>query len=739
MNILGYIASLPLRLLLTGDGNYTISATAPRILLNNSAVMDELLLQYTTNPTNFNSFKSMVETEVAYETANASDYASGSMAAKVAAGYGNIYHMGGEIASNVTYWSYRQWQTALMYFILKDQSGQSATAATYAQHAHDRIMEFIDAEEYFIAVGVTEGHASGTSDLTRPRVAYDSYLDIGPILGDIMMVLDFTYDVPGLWTDSDKNRICALANQALSNLWGNKDLASFGGVRRPWNGWSATNPPQPGNNYYFSFLKATAFTGLATYAHQQAQAAIWLAKFRDERILTESDPYYTANLSAGGSQEGTGYGIAMRERMDVLGTWEQSTGEDLLDNTTHTINCAPWLLHNLTPGAHYLVNVGDHARDKSGALYDYHAMYMHQLGYLYPTNPSARACKYMIETRAGLTTAENSHNRWSWVLMNKSSFTALDPAGVINTTYYNTSTGYLASRTSWAATANLVTFMAGPYVESHAHQDQGSFMVYRGDVSLFDDQNVRSHSGIQQHLGCHNLLRFDNGSGIGSDELPSGSITQVTDTASDIKALADNSNFTYIVADIKPVYDGKAQVVKNERELLFIKPGCVIIFDRANSNSSSIHRVFTLNMEGTPTIVGNKLSITKSSQTIACHKVYPTGVSWTTNAYTLTPQETDGTTDMWPGTGTRAEQRDSTGTSSLFLNVVDVNNTISTVTANSTATETGVNILFTSGATLTVQFNNSTTGGTMSYLALGGSTIFNGSLPNTVTVPPILV
>ena len=55
-----------------------------------------------------------------------------------------------------------------------------------------------------------------------------------------------------------------------------------------------------------------------------------------------------------------------------------------------------------------------------------------------------------------------------------------------------------------------MNLIAGPYTQSHAHQDQGSLMVYK-DGWLAYDAVVDSHSGLRQETTAHGLVRIDSG------------------------------------------------------------------------------------------------------------------------------------------------------------------------------------------------------------------------------------
>ncbi|MEO5625358.1 MAG: hypothetical protein ABIQ70_05065 [Dokdonella sp.] len=76
---------------------------------------------------------------------------------------------------------------------------------------------------------------------------------------------------------------------------------------------------------------------------------------------------------------------------------------------------------------------------------------------------------------------------------------AAGPAGTPPTalTFDAPGTGQLFSRTGWDRRAMWMRFAAGPYLQSHAHQDQGSFTLYQ-DTWLAVTENILTRSGIQQ-------------------------------------------------------------------------------------------------------------------------------------------------------------------------------------------------------------------------------------------------
>src|SRR5678816_4918516 len=49
----------------------------------------------------------------------------------------------------------------------------------------------------------------------------------------------------------------------------------------------------------------------------------------------------------------------------------------------------------------------------------------------------------------------------------------------LGTAYYAPGIGEVYARSGWDTHATWVNLIAGPYTQSHAHQDQGSLMIYK--------------------------------------------------------------------------------------------------------------------------------------------------------------------------------------------------------------------------------------------------------------------
>ena len=117
-------------------------------------------------------------------------------------------------------------------------------SAKYIDDAIARVEAFVSRAEAAIARG------------DRPDVAGDSYLEVGWYLEQLALTYDAGY---GRLTGSQRDRWPDFAERTLSNLW-HPSSAHWGTAPHSWSGWSLCDP---GNNYHFSFLRATILLSLA--------------------------------------------------------------------------------------------------------------------------------------------------------------------------------------------------------------------------------------------------------------------------------------------------------------------------------------------------------------------------------------------------------------------------------------------------------------------------------------------
>lgn len=140
----------------------TIPAAHPRILFSNASTTACLQQLLTDQAPSAVRFRSLVDQQLAS---------------------GNVY-------------AYQAWYSALMYRVTGD--------VDYANHAVTTVESFVASEEALIAAG------------QRPTVSYDSYLEVGDHLANVMLVYDWCYD---LLTPAQRTRWVGYADQAVWNVW----------------------------------------------------------------------------------------------------------------------------------------------------------------------------------------------------------------------------------------------------------------------------------------------------------------------------------------------------------------------------------------------------------------------------------------------------------------------------------------------------------------------------------------
>jgi len=432
--------------------------------------------------------------------------------------------------------------------------------AQYATLAIAWVEDQVTAAEAEIALG------------NRPAIAGDSYLDVGPMLRDVALVYDWCYP---LLTVAQRGRWEAYADQAVWNVW-NYNNASWGGNPFPWSGWSVDNP---GNNYHYSFLQATMYWAFA------ADRQSWI-DFLANVKLPAVVAYYQG-IPGGGSREGTGYGVALGRLFELYRLWKDSTPAhvDLGAQSTHLADTLDYWIHATVPTLDRYAPVGDLSRESYPWLYDYHRHLVLEARTLAPTaSPvTARASWWLHQIAVDeMTSGFNFRDD-----LLPAGTTQTQPAALF---HHATGTGVLFARRSWTPDAPWLSFMAGPYVESHAHQDQGAFNLFRDDW-LAVTENIFTHSGIQQGTDVHNTLRFENGA---------TTIPQNESTSS--MTVNDSGGTLHVVANLTPAYASSGVVNSWQRTLDFDALGLTV--SDVWSAAGGVSAVFQINVPGLPSISG---------------------------------------------------------------------------------------------------------------------------------------
>ena len=561
--------------------------------------------------------------------------------------------------AGTTIWGFEAWNAALM--------GQLTNDPKYCTKAVGEIEKQVVAAEAKIASGA------------KPVVAENSYLAIGEVIGDLALVYDWCHTKV---TAAQKARWFNYANQAIWNVW-NPTLAKWGNQTHTWSGWSTNNPS---NNYYYSFLRATMLVGLATRG-EFPQGDQWVTQFRSAKIGTQLVPTFNTALVGGGSLEGTGYGVAMRRLYELYDFWYATTGEQISQLTTHTKTSLYAFMHQVTPTLDRIAPTGDHARDRAAPFFDYHRNYLQELAHLNPTDIASGRAKTMI---AASNIPQMSQSfMYAYDFLYDNSAIVAKPLDGMNTAYHAKGIGHVYARSGWDTNATWINLIAGPYNESHAHQDQGSLLVFKGGW-LAQDANLQSKSGIMQTVDTHGLVRIDSGG------VP---LKQQLNNVSKLTALHKGANYVHVAADVTPAYKNNSAVQMVHREVVFLPPNVVVVFDRVKTSAGTT-QTWQLPTPVSPAISGNTATITSAGHSLKVTRVAPSAATMSVFNFASNASYTG---------GYRLDEKVSGG-DNRYLHVLSLDGGATSVVA---AGATGVTVNLASGGQATVTFNRDTTGATL--------------------------
>lgn len=408
----------------------------------------------------------------------------------------------------------------------------------------------------------------------NPQVAHDSYLYAGAMIGDLAL----TYDWCSTYVSTtQRTRWAAYAERTISNIW-NPSQAQWAGRSAPWTGWGTNDPA---NNYYYSFLRATMYWALAS------NSGTWTSYLQTQKLPPLEN--YFAMLPGGGSEEGTGYGTSHHKLFELYRVWRDSTGTDLANANSHLTDTISYWLHATVPTRNRFAPYGDQSRNSNPEFYDYHRHLLLEARYM-TNNTAVRDLASWWINNNSVQQMSSGFNYRDDLLPPGSSSTL--PAAPL--TYRATGIGHLFTRTSWATDATWLTFSAGSYDQSHAHQDQGSFTLFSGDW-LAVTENIWSHSGIQQGTEVHNVVRFERNGAIVRQRSPSQSTMNVTQQG-------PGPGEVHVTGNLTAAYASGSGVTSWQRSLDFT--GTKLMVTDQFSVLSGTTAIFQINTPVQPIITG---------------------------------------------------------------------------------------------------------------------------------------
>lgn len=450
----------------------------------------------------------------------------------------------------------------------------------YIEDAIKRVQKTVTAASAEIAQG------------NAPSIADDHYLDIGPDLEEVALTFDYGFS---RLSEPQRAEWKAYGDKVLSNLW-SPLTSTWGGNplgTGDTTGWAINDP---GDNYYYSFLEATEMWALAT------KSTPWI-EFLQKYKFPQAESYF-AELPGGGSREGTGYGVSQRRLWEDARMWKASTGENLSVIFTHARESAEYWLNATVPTLDYYAPIGDLSRSAIPGIFDYHVDLMHEAAAAAPGTPESNHALWWlqhnkhdtVELEGKFEVGDVPHFRSN--LLQAMVTAAGTPTQPTALTYHAAGAGQFFGRSSWNENATWFQLTAGPYDQSHAHEDQGGFSLYR-NTWLAVTSNIWSNSGLQGGggggflsdlgVGVNNVVRFEKaGKAIDQNH---GVSTETSETKPDGTIKVD--------ADLTHAYSAHAADVKSWKRTVELHENDFKVHDTCEVGSG-VTPVFELNVPVKP-------------------------------------------------------------------------------------------------------------------------------------------
>jgi hypothetical protein len=200
-------------------------------------------------------------------------------------------------------------------------------------------------------------------------------------------------------------------------------------------------------------------------------------------------------------------------------------------------------------------------------------------------------------------------------------------------------------------------------------------------------------------------------------------------TTSLLRALKDAPDFLYLACDPTPAYDGNAAVVTAERQIVFLVPNTVVIFDHVRSSGAGVTKTWQMSTLRTPQVTGSAVTLPGGATDLTLHLLEPAA-------------RTPGVVS-WPGedsdfsSGSRLEVAGAAGDDAFFLVVIDLDGAVASVAATGGATR-GTTIVFAGGGSATVEFDTTTLAARLHLVAADSTVLHDGELALEVDALPLL-
>lgn len=374
---------------------------------------------------------------------------------------------------------------------------------------------------------------------------------------------------------------------------------------------------RPTANYYWGYLTALAFAGLAVAGDDPA-GDTWLKSAQSE-LSNKVLPTFRDELRGGGWPEGWQYGeYTTLEIALVARAFRQAAGVDIAGKM-------PWLAETVTHHVHALLPDGQSVYD--GGTWGEH-----------PAKPSALGVTALGMALEGVDETRAAHARWlatevlpplkreqAWLgLLADGGGRASSAREGAPTSLHLPGQGLTFARSDWSKAAVWVSFQAGPpLAEDHQDADQGHFELFRGSDALLVDGGGSEGSATINH---NTLLVDDAGENLNYSPNQGVWGSKVKTTR-----FGDDGVVVVAVGELADAYspkcviDGcrKRSVERLTRSFVYVRPALLVIDDQVLLTSPDYGVTWTAHSTHPPTLAGDLASVVLGDSRVDVRTIEP--------------------------------------------------------------------------------------------------------------------
>jgi len=425
----------------------------------------------------------------------------------------------------------------------------------------------------------------------------DSYLHVHKHIKNVSVAYDWFYD---RLTAGQRTTYINYLNQLMTEIWNPRT--------NPYHLWSGWALEYPGNNYYYNFLMAVAYAGLALYNENPSPPSMPydgtvytdIMEFLDAKLTTQMIPYLESYGRGGGWHEGVNYRLGSYMHMfEMFFVIRNAGGVDYFQQIDFPRESLYYQLYLLQPGFQFLYPGGDLARESTMSISGYDRVIMLFLADGLRGGIEGEYAQYFLENV--FTEMPSGWKNIHGLEMTLSRNLPSRDFRELPTTYLAEGQDWVNSRSGWGPDDVCASFISTDRIWGHQHFDQNSFVVYKNGWQAADGATY-SHSGIVQETSTHNVILVD-GSGQRSGE-----------GTGDVLKFKATNEYTYVVGDATDAYNSGAVRRLNvfQREFVHVLPDFVVVFDRITPVSAGSEIKYVLQShENTPTIQGAMVTSSK--------------------------------------------------------------------------------------------------------------------------------